>query len=123
MATIRTYLQDANEKAGNRAFVRWKSHGQWHSWSFVELYKRSRIVSEAANKLGVKPGFRAAVIMENRPEWLITYLGLASVGVEVVPIDARLQEKEVSYILRDSETYVVFASGKLWPLLNTIADD
>lgn len=122
MATIRTYLQDANEKAGNRPFVRWKSHGQWHSWSFVELYKRSRIVSEAANKLGVKPGFRAAVIMENRPEWLITYLGLASVGIEVVPIDARLQEKEVSYILRDSETYVVFASGKLWPLLNTIAD-
>ncbi len=123
MATIRTYLMDANKKAKDRTFVRWKSRGEWHSWSFGELYNRSRIVSEAANKLKVKPGFRAAVMMENRPEWLVTYLGLAAVGIEVVPIDARLQEKEVSYILRDSGTYVVFASGKLWPLLSAISED
>lgn len=123
MATIRTYLADANENAGGRTFVRWKSRGEWHSWSFSEIYKRARIVSEAANKIKAKPGFRAALMMENRPEWLATYLGLASIGIEVVPIDARLQEKEVSYILRDSGTYVVFASGKLWPLLSSIAFD
>jgi long-chain acyl-CoA synthetase len=122
MATIRTYLTDANEKGGNRTFVRWKSHGEWHSWTFSELYQRSRIVSEAANKLEIRPGFRAALMMENRPEWLVTYLGLAAIGIEVVPIDARLQEKEVSYILRDSGTYAIFASGKLWPLLNHIAE-
>lgn len=123
MATIRTYLVDANEKAGNRTFVRWKSRGEWHSWSFSELYTRTRIVAEAANKLEVKPDFRVALMMENRPEWLVTYLGLVTVGIEVVPIDARLQEKEVSYILRDSGAYAVFASGKLWPLLSSIAQD
>lgn len=123
MATIRTYLTEANEKAGNRTFVRWKSRGEWHSWSFSELYMRTRIVAEAANKIGVEPDFRVALMMENRPEWLVTYLGLVTVGIEVVPIDARLQEKEVSYILRDSGAYAVFASGKLWPLLSSIAQD
>lgn len=121
MATIRTYLVDANEKAGNRTFVRWKSHGEWHSWSFAELYQRTRTVSEAFNKINTQPGFRVALMMENRPEWLVTYLGLATVGMEVVPIDARLQEKEVSYILRDSGAYAIVASGKLWPLLSSIA--
>ena len=122
MATIRTLLLDAAAQASNRTFVRWKSNGTWHSWSFNEVYKRSRIISEVAHKLGAKHGTTVALMMENRPEWLITYLGLSSVGCRVVPIDARLQEGEVSYILRDAQVHTIFASGRIWPTLNAVMD-
>lgn len=120
MATIRTLLLDAAAKASNRTFVRWKSAGNWHTWTFNDVYKRSRIISEVAHKLGAKHGTTVALMMENRPEWIITYLGLSSIGCRVVPIDARLQEGEVSYILRDAEVHAVFASGRIWPTLNAI---
>ncbi len=120
MATIRTLLLDAAAKTPNRTFVRWKSAGKWHSWTFDEVYKRTRIISESAHALGVKHGTAVALMMENRPEWLITYLGLSSIGCRVVPIDARLQEGEVSYILRDAQVHAVFASGRIWPTLNSI---
>lgn len=120
MATIRTLLLDAAAKTPNRTFVRWKSAGKWHSWTFDEVYKRTRIISESAHALGVKHGTAVALMMENRPEWLITYLGLSSIGCKVVPIDARLQEGEVSYILRDAQVHAVFASGRIWPTLNSI---
>lgn len=120
MATIRTLLLDAAAKASNRTFVRWKSAGNWHTWTFNDVYKRSRIISEVAHKLGAKHGTTVALMMENRPEWIITYLGLSSIGCRVVPIDARLQEGEVSYILRDAQVHAVFASGRIWPTLNAI---
>ena len=122
MATIRTLLLDAAAQASTRTFVRWKSAGTWHSWTFNDVYKRSRIISEAAHKLGAKHGTTVALMMENRPEWIITYLGLSSIGCRVVPIDARLQEGEVSYILRDAQVHAVFASGRIWPTLNAIMD-
>lgn len=122
MATIRTLLLDAAAQASTRTFVRWKSAGTWHSWTFNDVYKRSRIISEAAHKLGAKHGTTVALMMENRPEWIITYLGLSSIGCRVVPIDARLQEGEVSYILRDAQVHAVFASGRIWPTLNAVMD-
>lgn len=120
MATIRTLLLDAAAKASDRTFVRWKSTGKWHSWTFNDVYKRSRIIAEVAHKLGAKHGTTVALMMENRPEWIITYLGLSSIGCRVVPIDARLQEGEVSYILRDAEVHAIFASGRIWPTLDAI---
>lgn len=120
MSTLRTLLLDAAAKSPDRTFVRWKSNKTWHSWTYHEVYKRTRIVSEVAHKLGAKHGTAVALMMENRPEWIITYLGLSSIGCRVVPIDARLQEGEVSYILRDAEVHAVFASGRIWPTLNAI---
>ena len=122
MATIRTLLLDAAAKSSDRTFLRWKSNKVWHSWTFNEVYKRTRIVSEVAHKLGAKHGTTVALMMENRPEWIITYLGLSSIGCCVVPIDARLQEGEVSYILRDAQVHAVFASGRIWPTLNAVMD-
>lgn len=120
MATLRTILLDAVAQSPSNIFVRWKSSGKWNSWTYSEFYHRVRLVSEAANTLGIKPGYRVGLIMENRPEWMSTYLGLVSVGVEVVPIDVRLRAGEVSYILRDSEAYAVFGSGKAWTTLQEI---
>ena len=120
MATIRTLLLDAAAQRPTGIALRWKSNGSWHTWTFSDYHARARAVSEAAGKLGVKPGQRVALMMENRPEWIATYMGLACCGIEVVPIDAHLLEREVSHIMRDSEACAIFACGKVWPLMHEI---
>ncbi len=120
MATIRTLLLDATAQRPNGIALRWKSDGKWKTWTFSDYHQKARTVSEAAGKLGVKAGYRVALMMENRPEWIITYLGLSCCGIEVVPIDARLQEREVFHILRDSEACALFATSKAWTLIHEI---
>ena len=120
MTTIRTLLADAAAQFPGDTFVRWKADRQWHSWTFGDLLERARCTAESLRKLGVKPGDRVALMMENRPEWMSTYLGIVSVGVTCVPIDARLHAHEVSHILRDSEAVALYGSGKVGPLVQEI---
>ena len=120
MTTIRTLLLDAARLSPDKTFVRWKADREWHSWTFADLSARARRVSEALSKLGVRGGDRVALMMENRPEWMATYLGIVSVGATCVPIDARLHAHEVSHILRDSEAAALFGSGKVGPLVQEV---
>lgn len=120
MATIRTLLLDAAAQRPTGIALRWKTNGSWNTWTFSDYHKKARAVSEAVGKLEIKPGQRVAMMMENRPEWIVTYLGLSCSGIEVVPIDAKLQEREVSHVLRDSESCAIFAGGKLRPLIHEI---
>ena len=120
MATLRTLLLDAAAQSPSSTFVRWKTGGEWRSWTFSDLYERARAVAEAAGSIGVRRGDRVALMMENRAEWMSTYLGLAASGITVVPIDARLHSHEVSHVMRDSEAVAFFGSGKTWPLVQEI---
>ncbi len=112
MPTLRSLLLDAYSQSPSSTFVRWKSGHVWHEWSFADLYARARAVAEALGRLGVKPGDRVALMMENRPEWMSTYLGIVSCGMTAVPVDARLHPHEVSHILRDSEAVAFLGSGR-----------
>ena len=120
MSTIRTLLLDAAAQRPSAIALRWKAEGEWRTWTFADYHSKARNVSEAAASVGVKTGMRVALMMENRPEWISTYLGLACCGIEVVPVDINLREREVSHILRDSEATALFASGKAWPLIHAI---
>jgi len=121
MATIRTLLLDAASQRPDGIALRWKSNGEWQTWTFSDYLKHARNIAETIAKLDLKPGQRVALMMENRAEWITTYLGLACSRIEVVPIDAKLLPREVSHILRDSESCAFFAGGKTWPLINEIA--
>ena len=123
MATIRTLLSEAYAQSPSRIAVRWKANKTWHDWKFGDVYARARAVAEVLGDLGVKPGDRVALMMENRPEWIATYLGITCCGITAVPIDAKLQPHEVSHIMRDSEAVSFIGSGHVWNLLREVEAD
>ncbi len=117
MPTLRSLLLDASAQSPESVFLRWKADGEWRSLTYRETEGRARAVAEALGALGCRPGDRIALLMENRPEWIFSYLGIVSSGLTAVPIDAKLQAGEVSHVLRDSGAVAVFASGRCGPLL------
>ena len=121
-ATIRDYLLRAAAESPETVSFRWKQDGEWRAMTFAGQLQAARTVAEMAGRLGIKPGDRAALMMENRVEWTTTYLGLSCCGITVVPIDAKLHEREVSHILRDSGAVAIFAGGRRWPLLQEIEE-
>ncbi len=123
MATIRTYLQESAVGNPEGVALRWKTKGVWHSMTNSERLQWARTVAAAASLMKLKEGDRVALMMENRPEWMTTYLGLACSGFTVVPVDAKLHEREVSHILRDSGASAVFSGNRGWPVLREIEAD
>ena len=57
--------------------------------------------------LGIKKGDRVALLMDNRPEWLIVDFALAKVGAILVPINIRYRQYELDYILNHSKPTIL----------------
>lgn len=58
------------------------------------------------------PEIRCAILADNHPRWATTYLGVIAAGHVVVPLDTALHADQVSKLLEDSETALVFCDGK-----------
>jgi long-chain acyl-CoA synthetase len=87
-----------------------KVGGRYTPISHVTLFARVRHTALGLAQLGVKPGERAVILSENRPEWaIVDYACLAS-GITDVPIYPNETAEAAAYILRDSGATVAFVS-------------
>ncbi|MBN1268664.1 MAG: AMP-binding protein [Kiritimatiellae bacterium] len=118
--TIKEMLARSVEKRREAVALRFKLHGAWQTLSYQDLLERTHRIAEALAELGVKPGDRVGIFLENVPEWPEIYFGLTGLGAVCTHVDAKLQEQEVAHILRDSGTSVLVADAKEYPLLRDI---
>jgi acyl-CoA synthetase (AMP-forming)/AMP-acid ligase II len=81
------------EKCGARDLAR--------SMTFREWNRRSCRLANALLGLGLDQGDRIAVLAYNCVEWLEIYAATAKAGLVAVPINFRLREDEIRYIVED----------------------
>jgi long-chain acyl-CoA synthetase len=72
--------------------------------------RAARIGAGLRGEHGLQKGDRVAIIMKNRPEYLEALYGIWFAGLAAVPINAKLHEREVAYILEDSGARLCFVS-------------
>jgi acyl-CoA synthetase (AMP-forming)/AMP-acid ligase II len=63
---------------------------------------------------GIQRGDMIAILFPNRPEFIITLLAAAKLGVVSVPISERLRRKEIEYILRQTEAKATVSVSEFW---------
>jgi long-chain acyl-CoA synthetase len=73
-----------------------------------ELLERSARTARILADAGVGPGGHAAVLMDNRVEYVEILLGAVMAGAWLTPINRHLQADEIAYILEDSGAKLVF---------------
>lgn len=105
--TIRDLLFRATDRYGDGPAVGAKREGAYAMLSYRELRRRVEALATHFAHLGLSKGDRIAVISENRPEWVITYLATACSGLVVVPIDKDLRDHEIRHILNFSGARVL----------------
>jgi long-chain acyl-CoA synthetase len=86
--------------------------GQWKSISHRETERRVRHLSLGLQELGLRPGDRAALISENRPEWALTDWACLTARLADVPIYPSLPAEQAMHPINDSGALVVFVSGE-----------
>ncbi len=110
--TIGDILETINKKYGNKTALRIKTDdGSFREISYVKLGRRVVSISSVLINLGINKGDRVAIFSENRPEWAAAYFGIISCGSIILPMDVKLADAEVKFILNDSQAKCIFVSG------------
>ncbi|NWG12140.1 MAG: AMP-binding protein [Acidobacteria bacterium] len=110
------YTDHFEEIAGlfsHRVAFRSKGPDGYRTMTYGEVRRQVQDVARGLVALGLERGARVAVLSENRPEWVIAYLGAYFAGLTAVPLDTQISPAEWRRLLDDSESQVVFVSGLL----------
>lgn len=83
------------------------------SLTYAQLNARANRVANALGKLGVQANDRVAVMVYNSLEGVEISVGLSKLGAINVPVNFRLREREVAYIINDCGAKVVLVGPEL----------
>jgi amino acid adenylation domain-containing protein len=90
--------------------------------SYAELEQAANRLAHTLRGLGVVPGVRVPVIMERRPELVVTLLAVLKAGGAYVPLDTDLSAERLRHILRDTAAQIVLTQPGLHALLCAASD-
>ncbi len=82
----------------------------WQIISSRQYYGYVTALARALKQWGIHKGDRAAILSENRPEWMIADFACVCSGIIDVPVYATLTAEQTAYLLKNSGARVAFVS-------------
>src|SRR6059036_92389 len=79
--------------------------------SYAETRARARRLAKGLRRLGVRHGDKVALLMGNRPEWLVIDFAVTMLGATLVPVSTWSRARELGYVLDhcDATTLITIA--------------
>ena len=93
------------------------------SLSFSELAVRVDRVAAALARAGIRRGDRVGIMLPNRVEWPLAWLGLARVGAVMVPVNTGYRTADAGFVLGHAGIRAVVTIAELVPLLVDVRAD
>lgn len=90
------------------------------SFTYPEVNKRVNRLSHSLLSLGLEKGDKVAVFLENCIEIVEIYLATAKTGLVIVPINFRLIDKDVEYIVNNSDAKAFVVHDEFTPMIDSI---
>ncbi len=87
------------------------------SLTFRELEGLANALAHGLRGLGIGRGDRVALLMTNRPEYVVSFFALARLGAVPSPMNPSYREREVAYQLADAQATAVIVQPDLLPLV------
>ncbi|MCD6115506.1 AMP-binding protein [bacterium] len=79
---------------------------------YKELQDKIMEISHLLLKNGIKKGDKIAILGDNSPNWVISYLSIVFTGAVAVPILPGFTDTDTHHVLRNSDSVAVFVSQK-----------
>lgn len=86
----------------HEAIVAWDDERVESRVTYGQLLERATALSVGLVGAGIRGGDRVALLLTNRPEFIVAYFAIARLGAIAVPINTRFAPGEVGYVLRHS---------------------
>lgn len=118
---IANILLESAARYGDRPAL---SDAQGTTVCFSEFHDRvRRLAGWFQSEMGLQPGDRVAIFMENRMAYPEIMLATWYAGLVVVPVNAKLHAREFLHIAKGSGTAVAIVSNKTLPALDDSEDE
>jgi acyl-CoA synthetase (AMP-forming)/AMP-acid ligase II len=128
--TVLELLQRGAARYGEREFLRFPAESR--SITFAEADQRSDHIAQSLIDRGVRPGDRVGVMLDNVPEWPLSWFAILKAGAIIVPVNVRYRAADLEFVLTDSGARGVITSppyaalveevgGTVWPV-DTLGD-
>jgi len=106
--TIGGMLRPRVERYDGRVMMKRKVGETWQEISWGEFYDKVKKLGLAMIASGIKPGDHVAIFSPNSPEWQMVDMAVVSIGGADVPLYATITAKQAEYIIKDSDSRIVF---------------
>jgi len=81
-------------------------------YTWCSLQDRVAAFAKGLYALGVRKGTHVAILMGNRPEWVIADLAVCTLGGVMVAVNTWVTTRELGYILKHSDAEVLIMIGR-----------
>src|SRR6266571_8115348 len=109
MPSSRTIPSLLDELAG-RFSQREALVGDGRRWTYSALRRELRAFAKGLHALGVRPRAHVAILMGNKPEWIIADLAICALGCVMVAVNTWVTSRELGYVLAHSDAATLIAS-------------
>jgi long-chain acyl-CoA synthetase len=97
---------------GSRKAIFWKENEQYKNLTGKKLKELVYLTARELEKFNLKHGDKAAIISENRFEWVITDFACIANRIVTVPIYTTLTASQIKFILEHSGVKLCFVSSQ-----------
>ena len=95
-----------------------KENGAWRSYTCGEVWETADQLAGGLQALGISKDLddaermeKIAIISANRPEWIMTDIGVQLAGAVLTPIYPTISPTELEYIFSEAGVQIVFVQG------------
>jgi long-chain acyl-CoA synthetase len=110
MQTLTEKFRETAARHAGRVAVQVKEADSVRTYTYDQMYRSALNVAGWLSLQGVQKGDRIALILDNGPEWPLSYFGLLFSGAIAVPLDIQLSTHEIGYFLKETQAKIIFAS-------------
>ncbi|WP_395489601.1 crotonobetaine/carnitine-CoA ligase [Cedecea davisae] len=116
---------DLAEVYGNKtALIFESSAGEVRQYSYASLNAEINRTANLFHALGIRKGDKVALHLDNCPEFIFCWFGLAKMGAIMVPINARLLREESAWILQNSGASLLVTAPQFYSIYRqTLRDE
>jgi len=107
---------ECSERWPDNIALQIQRHDHLESCTYAELRRMAESVGRWITENGFARGSRLAILADNHPRWVAAYLGIIASGCAAVPLDTALHADQVTKLLKDSGSPVLFCDAKHTPI-------
>lgn len=96
-----------------------KEQGVWRTYTTAEAWDMAKHLCGGLQSLDIRNDIleaehqeKIAIVSPNRPEWLITDMGVQMSGAVLTPLYPTISTGEMEYILKEAEVHVLFVADE-----------
>src|SRR5512133_3673308 len=112
-ASVGALLLRRVEKSPSKEAFRYLEDGRWVSLSWSQIKDKTFQLAAGLLALGIEPEDRVAIASGTRMEWILADLAIMCTAAATTTIYPSTQHEDVSFILADSQSKIVFAEDDL----------